>query len=189
MNRILSLVLLWGTLAIIPAVLGIPPAVVPIAIVSIIVTGVVAYRRPAVRRAVDAIDTRVLVLMHTVRAPIGAAFLFLYAHGRLPGAFAIRGGVGDIVAGLAALFVLSSTRRTKVWNLFGLLDLAMVVATAQKLAFVDHDPLMRGAFAQFPFPMLPLFVVPLMVLSHLALFARLRAANVRHANGPMHVHS
>lgn len=183
MNRILSFVALWGVIAVIPSVIGVPPIAVPIVIVSTLLAGVLAYRRSDVRAAVDAVDTRVLVLMHTIRAPIGAAFLFLYAHDRLPAAFAIRGGIGDIVAGLAALFVLSSARRRKVWNVFGLVDLAMVVATAQKLAFVDHDPLMRSAFAQFPFPLLPLFVVPLMILSHLALFARLRAANVRHAEG------
>ncbi|MGZ3477099.1 MAG: hypothetical protein ACXWUG_26025, partial [Polyangiales bacterium] len=121
-----------------------------------------------------------LIVMHVVRAPIGAAFLLLHAQGRLPAAFAVRGGVGDIIAGLGALLVLSSTARTKkLWNVFGLLDLAMVVMTAQKLAFVDHDPLMRSAMSHFPFPLLPFFVVPLMVLSHLAIFARLRAANVR----------
>jgi hypothetical protein len=176
MNRIVAVLALWGSLAVVPAVLGVPPLAVPIALVSLVTAGVLAYRVPAVRAQVDAIDTRALILMHAVRAPIGAAFLILYAQDRLPAAFAVRGGIGDILAGLAALFVWSASRRARLaWNALGLLDLAMVVVTAQKLAFVDRDPLMRGAFAYFPFPLLPLFVVPLMVLSHLALFSRLRS--------------
>jgi len=154
------------------------PLLVAIALVSQVTFGVLAYRRiPSLRAAVVGLDLRVLILFHVVRAPIGAAFLVLFSHGLLARDFAVRGGVGDLVAGLlaiAAALMVRHRRLVLAWNVYGLVDIAVTVATAQKLALVDHDPVTIRAFGLAPFGMLPFFVVPLVVLTHLAIFARLR---------------
>ena len=159
-------------------VIGGRPPLAAIALTVQVGGGVAAYRLvPSLRAAVDALDLRVLILFHTVRAPIGAAFLVLMTRGMLAPTFAMRGGIGDLVAGLLALVAAGFVARRRLvlaWNAYGLLDIAVTVATAQKLALIDHDPLMLGAFEIWPFGLLPFFVVPLVVLTHLAIFVRLR---------------
>ncbi len=77
---------------------------------------------------------------------------------------------------VGAAFVVGRRRLVLAFNTYGLIDIALTVATAQKLALIDHDPLMINAFRIWPFGLLPFFVVPLVVLTHLAIFARLRRA-------------
>jgi hypothetical protein len=48
---------------------------------------------------------RTLVLIHVSRLVAGATFLIFHAQGKLPYAFAVPGGWGDIVVGLLALTV------------------------------------------------------------------------------------
>jgi hypothetical protein len=120
-----------------------------------------------------------------VRIAFGYAFLRLAAAGRLPQAFADVAGPGDLVAGglaiaaaLAAGDLGVSRRRALVsgWNLFGLLDMLAVVMTAQRLMIIVGDPRMRGLVEIFPLGVLPICVVPLVILSHFAMFVRLRVA-------------
>lgn len=164
-------------LAALRVIAGRPP-LVGIALFLQIVGALVAYRRSeAFRAAVDALPTRALILLHVVRAPIGAAFVVMFSRGLLHSSFGLRGGVGDLVAGLAALAVSFAWERKRLvlaWNVYAFLDIVATVATAQKLALVDHDPITLSSFGFAPFGMLPFFVVPLVVLSHLAIFARLR---------------
>lgn len=159
-------------------VLGGRAQLVPVAVLGLTATLVAIYRRSdGFRAAVDAIDTRALILLHVLRAPIGIWFLILHARGVLPGEFAIRGGWGDILAGLGALAVAALVRSKKLvfaWNVFALLDIVVVVATGMKLAFVDRNPIQIAAFSIFPVAVLPFFIVPIVLATHVAIFARLR---------------
>jgi hypothetical protein len=178
--------LAWIMVALAIASLGLlarAPFVIPLAILGSVAASVLAYGRvPALRAALAGVDLRVPILFNVVRAPIGAAFLVEYANGRLPALFALRGGWGDIVAGalaIVAVVALPATTRARrgivlAWNALGLLDILSVVATAQYLLFVAHDPLMRAAFPSFGYALLPTLVVPWVVLSHLFAFSRLR---------------
>ncbi len=154
------------------------PPLIPLAILSLTVSGVVAYRRSAPLRAwVHALDMRVPILFHAVRAPIGAWFLVVHARGELPAEFALRGGYGDIVAGVLAVVaaLVARPKVTLAFNVIGLADIVMVVLTAQKLILLDRDATMLSVVERIPaFGMLPLFVVPLVFLTHLAIFAKLR---------------
>ena len=119
---------------------------------------------------------------------LGLNFLVLYALGRLPGEFAIPAGAGDVVVGLAApvvgylfykgyrwscLVVLS-------WNIVGILDLVVAVATGflsspgpfQALALENPNMLITA----FPLVLVPVFAVPLSILLHLVTLKRLKAA-------------
>ena len=113
--------------------------------------------------------------LHFLRAAAGAAFLWYYIRGWLPGAFAIPAGWGDIVvAASGALVIRTSTPGRPawwIWNLFGLADIAFVVVTAALMGSVD--PGAMAALLRLPLCLLPLFLVPLIIASHVLLFFRL----------------
>lgn len=133
--------------------------------------------RPGFRVWLAGLDLRLIVAFHITRF-VGAWFLVLYARGQLPYAFAVPGGWGDIgIASGALAFVLLvpdlATRRLWLlgWNLAGMLDILYVVATAARLAFADPDSML--ALLRLPLSLLPTFLVPLIIASHVLLFWRL----------------
>jgi hypothetical protein len=133
---------------------------------------------PPVRRWALTIDVRWLVALHLTRF-VGAYFLYRYAHGELPYAFAFPGGIGDIiVAALAAVLLVTVRPITPngralylVWNVLGLLDITGVVLTAATQGLAD-PPSMR-ALLELPLSLLPTFLVPLIIASHILIFVRL----------------
>lgn len=130
------------------------------------------------RAWLSAIDERWLVGLHVTRF-VGAYFLYLYGQGQLPYAFAVPGGWGDIaVASLAAALLLSGPPRDTwrrsayiVWNVLGLADILFVVATAARLAAANPESM--AALQRLPLSLLPTFLVPLIVASHVVLGVRL----------------
>ena len=132
-----------------------------------------------------AIDVRWLVGLHLTRF-VGAYFLYLYGRGQLPYAFAVPGGWGDIaVASLAALLLLSGSparagRRAAytLWNVLGLADILFVVVTAARLGVAAPESM--AALLRLPLSLLPTFLVPLIIASHVVLGVRLaRRSGVR----------
>jgi hypothetical protein len=136
---------------------------------------------PAVRAWALSVDVRALVAFHLTRF-VGSYFLVLYRRGELPYAFAVPGGWGDIlVASLALLLLLSgppdTVRRRRAyvaWNVLGLLDILFVVATAARLGFAA--PASMQALLRLPLSLLPTFLVPLIITSHVLLAIRLARA-------------
>lgn len=163
--------LLWLQQIPMPAVQGI--------LVGLTALALLAYRSlPAVRARIDALDLRVLVLLHTVRF-VGFYFLLLYDRGELPYAFAVPGGLGDIAVALLALVAALAPwtepmRRhvISIWNVVGLLDILMVVFTAARLGLAD--PRSMHALTHLPLSLLPTFIVPLIIATHVVIFLRLR---------------
>lgn len=142
-----------------------------------------ARRLPKWRAAVERIPTRAVVLGHALRAPIGASFLAALAAGELPRTFALRAGWGDIAVGLTAVAVglYADERRATgplvwTWTLLGLVDILMAVGTAQHALLVLHDPLAARALGGLPYGLLPTFVVPLVIGTHILLIMRLMGA-------------
>ncbi|MDQ3037392.1 MAG: hypothetical protein M3Y87_33665 [Myxococcota bacterium] len=142
-----------------------------------------AYARvPSFRDFAQRIDLRVVIAVHLVRAPIGIAFLVLESFQRLDPIFATRAGWGDILAGALAIVALlavpASTRArrsiVRAWNVVGLADILMVVATAQYLIFFSGHPETLAVMAGFPWGAIPLCIVPIVIATHLLVFARLR---------------
>ena len=120
------------------------------------------------------LDVRFLVLFHATRF-IGIYFLYLHAHGRLPYAFAVPGGWGDIaVAGMAlGVAAYPVPRIVYIWKLIRLADILLVVATAARLGL--HDPASMIALTELPLSLLPTFLVPLIIFTHVVIFSRVRA--------------
>ncbi|MEM9068001.1 MAG: hypothetical protein AAGE52_05820 [Myxococcota bacterium] len=186
MNRSIFVpLLLWMAASAVVALSGVLTmerrGLVPLSILGASLALVFLYwKRTRFREQVDAIDVRWWLGLHVLRAPIGAAFLWMEAHGGLPSLFAQRAGWGDLVAGAGAFGLLfgGAWLRTPrgqqvawIWNLVGFLDIAVVVGTAQYLLFVAGDEGML-VLTNFPWAMLPTFLVPLVITTHLLLFRR-----------------
>jgi len=105
----------------------------------------------------------------------------LGSRGVLPREFTTPAGWGDILVGIAALWVLlrcvpvrSSWQRIAflVWNVAGLLDILGVVGNAVRLYV--RNPSFVDPFMSLPLAILPTFVVPIVIVSHVLLFAWVR---------------
>jgi hypothetical protein len=160
------------------------PWLVPVMLWSITLgMGALAWSWAPLRTWAKTVDLRWPILFHVVRIGFGSAFLWLYARGEMAERFALRAGPGDVAAGtLAILAAIAAARNTQsrrravlAWNVFGLADMLVTVASAQSVLFSPEVASM-AAFTRFPFSMLPFFVVPLVFLTHALVFVRLRAA-------------
>lgn len=127
-------------------------------------------------------DWRRLVAVHLGRALAGATFLVLVARGALPREF-VQAGVGDIAVAVLALGLIAfvppdrpgARRLYLAWNVIGLADILMVLATGVRLG--ARDPGAVAGFGRLPLALLPLFLVPLVLATHVWLFGRLRRAS------------
>jgi hypothetical protein len=153
-----------------------------------ILAGIAMFRLwPSLRRIVEIVPQRWIVSVQVYRA-FGFIFLVLYAGGRIPGAFALPAGIGDMIVGLLAPFAGAAYAREsrgsaamlRAWNLLGIADLVVAVTTGmltspsplQALAFDNPNTLITA----FPLVMIPVFLVPLSILLHLASLAKLPQA-------------
>ena len=134
------------------------------------------------KRWVNEVDIRALVALHLVRIAAGTTFVVLGKRGVLPLAFTEPSGWGDIGVGLiAGLLILSggvTTARDRrlylFWNSLGLLDLIFVVVTAGRLAMAD--PHAMHPLLHLPLSILPSFLVPILLASHIWIMRRVMAA-------------
>jgi hypothetical protein len=138
------------------------------------------------REVVDRIPQQLLLAFQSYRL-VGAVFLPLMAIGILPTFFAVPAGVGDIVAGLAALGAayLYAKRSAGAWgvavatNLVGMLDFVVALGAGSRFLAAPLQALFGGASATtevlsvFPLGLIPLFVVPLGLIVHLHSLTRL----------------
>jgi hypothetical protein len=156
-----------------------PPAAVPLVLLALTVLVLAAVWGLAEFRAwLAALDVRWLVALHLTRF-VGAYFLYLYGQGQLPYAFAVPGGIGDIaVATLAAVLLVAGPPRDArrrlaygAWNVLGLADILFVVTTGGRL--VTTAPESMVALTRLPLSLLPTFLVPLIIASHVLLGVRL----------------
>jgi len=154
-----------------------PQLLIVVLTAALIVSGI---RVRTFRSWLGAVPIRAIVALHIVRF-VGFYFLYLYTRGELPYDFAVPGGRGDIaVATLASLLVVFirdlSRRRALVlaWNALGSLDILFVVATAARLAI--GDPASMRALTHLPLSLLPTFLVPLIIATHVLIFVRIAKA-------------
>jgi hypothetical protein len=142
------------------------------------------WKVPTLKRWTMKVDLRALVLLHLTRF-VGFHFFYLCSRGEMPFDFAAPAGWGDIVvAALAVLLLaLSGARKWKmliVWNTVGLTDILFVVLMALRLGL--EDPQSMHALREFPLSLLPTFLVPLIIASHVLIF--FRAALLKSVQAP-----
>jgi hypothetical protein len=91
--------------------------------------------------------------------------------------FARPAGWGDIVVAVLALAVVSAmgTEFAKTlllgWNTIGLLDISFVVFNALRFGLKNWESM--RALRELPLSLLPTFLVPLVIGSHILIFVRL----------------
>lgn len=133
----------------------------------------------ALRRVADRVELRALVLFHSIRAPIGVGFFVLHATAGLDDTFTRIAGWGDLLVGLlvpmAALALPARPRIAAAWNVIAFVDILAAFFTAQRALLFSGHPESMAALLAFPGPLLPLWIVPMVVGTHLLLFRRLAA--------------
>lgn len=132
------------------------------------------WKVSTLQKWVMTVELRWLVLLHLTRF-VGFYFFILCSRGELPFAFAAPAGWGDIgVASLAVLLLALSNARNWslliIWNTIGLTDILFVVMTALRLGLDDWRSM--HALREFPLSLLPTFLVPLIIVSHVLIFFR-----------------
>jgi hypothetical protein len=143
-----------------------------------------------VRNAVMRAPLWWLVAVNAVRV-LGVSFLVLHAQERLPSAFALVAGWGDIAVGLAAIPVATMAARggrragsaVWLWNVLGLVDLMAAVSLGVMSSpgplHLIHDNVDATVMTSLPYFLIPGFLVPALATSHLLIFLKLK----RHAWG------
>lgn len=133
---------------------------------------------------IDAWDAQTLTYLNIVRIPVEMTLLLLYLNGYVPKLMTFEGRNLDILSGISALVVgylffglkKMGTKSFLVWNLIclGLLlnivfyGILSVPSPFQQFAF-DQPNI---GLTYFPFTLLPGFVAPMVLLSHLVLIRK-----------------
>jgi hypothetical protein len=183
MFRIILFTFVWFLLALIVGATGllasIPPPFPQTVLISLVIFLLLLLWKSTVFRDWSLnIDIRTLLLIHLTRF-VGIYFLILYSRGELPYDFAVIGGWGDIIVAATSLLVMlfSPTGGLVgiviyfVWNLFGFIDILFVVITAGRFAISDPNSMM--ALTNLPLSLLPTFIVPIIIYSHVVILIRL----------------
>jgi hypothetical protein len=168
---------------------GSPPTIEFGVFLPIVIGLVWLWRSAAAKRLLDAVPQSWLVGLQFYRV-LGAIFLVMYAQGRMPAAFALPAGGGDVAVGLLAPIVAIAYARGVAgrellvvgWNLLGLFDLANAIATGFLTSPSPFQMLSLNApnqlITEYPLVLVPLFGVPLAVLLHVASLIKLRRSPI-----------
>ena len=152
------------------------PQLLIVALTAALIVAGVAHK--GLHEWVTQVSLRAVVAFHLTRF-VGFLFLALYKRGALPREFAVPAGWGDIAVATLALTIViflprpqSQPRLLMVWNALGFADIVGVVLTAARLAIAN--PTSMKALMGPPLSVVPLFIVPLVIASHVLVFWRLR---------------
>ncbi|RBQ07580.1 hypothetical protein [Pedobacter miscanthi] len=134
---------------------------------------------------ITGIDIGKLTILHIIRIPVELTLYWLFIHHAVPEMMTFEGRNFDILCGITAPFIyyfgyIKNKLNKKVllaWNIICLLLLANIVTTAVLSA---PFPIQKFAFSQpniallyFPFSLLPAFIVPIVLFSHLVSIRKL----------------
>ncbi|MEY4941036.1 MAG: hypothetical protein RIQ93_2771 [Verrucomicrobiota bacterium] len=153
-----------------------PPAVPALVFTLAALLLLLYFRIPPLRAWVQTVPLRTLVLLHVARYA-GLVFLYLHHRGQLPFAFAVPGGFGEIAVATFALPValapLSDSARlraTRIWNIAGLANILFILVTAIQISL--EAPAEIRALTYLPLSLLPTFLAPLIIATHVIIFIR-----------------
>ena len=154
-------------------------------LLPILAGALLIWRSETAKSVIAAVPQPWLVGVQLYRA-LGVIFLILYATGKLPALFAWPAGIGDIAIGLLAPIVGVAYARAPRkaaslvagWNVFGILDLVIAVGTGFATAPSLLQPIevqpTSDLMTVLPMVLIPVYLVPLSILLHLASLAKLR---------------
>jgi hypothetical protein len=173
---------------------GQPPLAILVGSTLPLAVFVAAYRGSRrFRDRVQGADLRLLTGAQAWRAG-GLIFLAFHAYGLLPGLFAWPAGLGDIAVGVTAPWVAAALTRDPgfvgddrfaVWNVLGIVDLLVAVATGTLSSGLIPGLTEVGSapMSQMPLVLIPGFLVPLFVMLHVTALVQWR--QVRRIQAPL----
>ena len=166
-----------------------PPTIGMMIVFPLVATAVAASVSPSVRASLLGMPMPFLIGLNVWRVA-GGFFLLLAAEGRLAGPFPTSAGWGDVITGVLALPVAwlalrgQSTPLVWAWNAFGMLDL--VAALAFGIISANGSPLQiihagegSQAVQMLPWSLIPTVLVPMYLIVHGIIFAKLAQASQR----------
>jgi hypothetical protein len=164
-----------------------------VAVVGTLIALLLATRIPRVSRILAEPGTPArLALPHTLRV-VGVLFLIVMAQGRLPAAFALPAGLGDIAIGVAAPFVAlrlarGTGRAAAVrFNMLGIIDLIVAgIMGFLLVGVVEVTPSTAPLFV-LPLALIPTTAVPLAIALHIVSLRRLGTAAKSEEDQAAHV--
>lgn len=186
-------VIAWAALSLILNVLGVfaphpdkPPLELLISVIGPPILFVIAYSFSVKVRTLSlSLDLRLLTAMQAWRV-VGVMFLVLMSFGLLPGTFSWPAGIGDLIVGAYAPFVvLAISRRSPGWhnqvvllNVLGLLDFVGAIGGGV-LSGSSPMGILRGdvtsdIMLDLPLSMIPTFAVPFWIVLHIISLIKLR---------------
>lgn len=132
------------------------------------------------RRFIESLDMKTLTLLHIIRIPVELVLYLLFLHKVIPEIMTFEGRNFDILSGLTAPLIYYfgfvkkrlSTGAILLWNfvclglLINIVSIAILSAPTPIQQFAFDQP--NVAVLYFPFVWLPCFIVPVVLLSHLA---------------------
>jgi len=159
-----------------------------------LLTILIMFLLPAGRRWIHSLDLKYITWVHAVRIPVELVLYWLFLSGLVPEIMTFTGRNFDILAGLTAPLIIYFTftknyisrKGLLAWNIICLLLLGNIVFTAALSAptvfqqFAFEQP--NIAVLIFPYIWLPSFIVPVVLLSHLAAISQLTKKNSNENN-------
>ena len=155
---------------------GIPQVAFVIALATPIILGLLAQKfwQPFTS-AINNMSTADFLALQQMRVVFGVLFFFTAS---IPVWFQFIGGLGDIAAGIGAIFALRSYRnhpdkeRQAIikGNMMGILDFIVVLNLGLFVVLRNESP-------DIMFDLIPLFVVPIFILLHIFSLQRLGSLN------------
>lgn len=177
-----------------------PPTIQFGILTPLVIAALLIWRSDTVARIIDAVPQHWLIGVQVTRA-LGGVFLLLYAEGLMPGVFAIPAGVGDLATALLAPIAAYAAARDPhgnagavlAWNALGITDFVVAVATGFA---TGPSPLQLAAFdnpntliAAFPLVLIPVYLVPLWTILHIASLVKLRRTAAQSRPGAIRQHA
>lgn len=182
----LALVFVLGARGAFVTTPGAPPLALLISLVVPLGLFLVGYwTSPSLRQFVLSADLRLIVGIQAWRWA-GFGFLTLYTYRVLPGIFAWPAGLGDMAIGVTAPLVLAGLLRRPgfaagnrfvLWNISGILDLAVAVSIGAVVPLFAPSLYRTGstaAMTHLPLVLIPTFLVPMFLILHLTALFQVR---------------
>lgn len=146
--------------------------------IPIVAWGLLYAAIPPVRRAIDGLSLRTLILVHSLRV-FGVLFLVYSGRGLEP-AWAVPAAWADIVVAVLAVPValyatppdsMTRWRLAMGWNILAIIDIVAAPVSGLLVAQTS-DTAMEG-MTRLPLYVIPAVFVPTMILTHVVITARL----------------
>lgn len=174
---------LWGLAVIYAAASGLLAMIYMPLIAVLVAAGIVLptlcyFASPSLRHWADQTGLLAITAFHIWRIPAALLFFWYGFQGHLPTPFWVLAGVGDLLAGCFAAWVVAHPKPTehlfKAMHRFGFADFVIAVGTGLTFTLL-LDPRMT-LLATLPFALIPLFGVGISGASHIIAFDMMRRA-------------